>query len=389
LTPEENGGNHHIFLDLLDPTTATEASPLGGRVFGARGRVTWDSGEQVVTVDKPPNEPGANFPMWKWQVCAVQALGLPGEELPADRVAGMQTGHPDEGTGNTLFHHSFAVTFLKVRTPDVVHTDSVIYGVIHHAGGRTASLVRDGATVASQVVGPNEAFRFTDLGAGEYVVIIEGTQLARSAGHSIRSQPVRVNGQDQSQLELTLVLAESTIAGHVRNGAGRTLSLTQDGAEVATGQKCGPFYQAVAADETYRFTGLTAGAFRVAIAGTPVVSPVATLDGTNSVTADLVAPALNKPLAHYVLFGPPDRPATRANLLLAQEYLLAFGPSFGFSQKDARNASLVTIIAGADAVSTQVEADLDAGGTPVQRIAGSVTEVAAALAAHVTSGRAF
>ncbi len=113
------------------------------------------------------------------------------------------------------------------------------------------------------------------------------------------------------------------------------------------------------------------------------------LDGTNSVSVDLVAPALNKPLAHYVLFGPPDRPATRVHLLLAQEYLLAFGPTFGFSQNDAHNASLVTIIAGTDAVSTQVEADLAADGAPVQRIAGSVTEVAATLAAHVASGKAF
>ena len=62
LTPEENGGNHHIFLDLLDPATATDASPLGGRVFGARVRITWEGGEQVVTLEKPVNEPGDQLP---------------------------------------------------------------------------------------------------------------------------------------------------------------------------------------------------------------------------------------------------------------------------------------------------------------------------------------
>ena len=373
LTPEENGGNHHIFLDLLDPATATDASPLGGRVFGARARITWDDGEQIVTVEKPLNEPGTNFPMWKWQVCAAEALGLPGEALPTDRVTGMHTGHPDEATGNTLFHHSFGVTYLKVRTADAVYTDSVIYGAIHRAAGRSVALLRDESTVASQVVTAEETFRFTDLGAGQYVIIVEGTQL--------RSQPVSVNGQDQSQLDLTLVLAESAIAGTVRSGAGRTVALIRDGVEVAT--------QIVAADARYRFAGLTAGTYRVTIPGTQAISPAITLDGIRTAAVDLVAPAADKPLAHYVLFGPPDRAATRAHLLLAEDYLLAFAPAFGFSPAEARSASLVTILGGPDAVSTQVEADLAAAGIPVQRIAGSVTEVAAALAARVKGGQAF
>ena len=35
LTPEENGGNHHIYLDILDPATAPDPGSMGGRVFGA------------------------------------------------------------------------------------------------------------------------------------------------------------------------------------------------------------------------------------------------------------------------------------------------------------------------------------------------------------------
>ena len=142
--------------------------PWAGRSTEARARITWDGGEQIVTIDKPLNEPGANCPMWKWQVCDVDALGLPAEELPSDRVTGMHTGHPDEAPGNTLFHHSFSVTFLKVRKPDQVYTDSGIYGVIHNAAGRTAQLLRAETVVSSQVVAGDETFRFTDLGAGEY-----------------------------------------------------------------------------------------------------------------------------------------------------------------------------------------------------------------------------
>ena len=102
LTPEENQGRHHIFLDALDEA--------GNRQFGAQASVTWPGGQQTITVDKPLGEPGANFPLWKWQVASVEMLGL-----PSDRVENLHTGHPDEppGLNNTLFHHSFAVDFQR------------------------------------------------------------------------------------------------------------------------------------------------------------------------------------------------------------------------------------------------------------------------------------
>jgi hypothetical protein len=373
LTPAENGGNHHLYLDILDPATAPDPGSLGGRVYGARARITWEGGEQIVTIDKPLNEPGTNFPMWKGQVCDAIGLGLPGEELVSDRVTGMHTGHPDEAVGNTLFHHSFSVTFLKVHNPEVVYANSVVYGVIHNAAGRTAQLLRGGTVVAAQVVAADETFRFAKLGAGEYLVAVAGTQL--------RSTPVRVHGQDQAPLDLTLVVADSVISGRVRNGAGRTLSLAREGAQIAT--------QPVAADESYRFAGLSAGTYRIAVAGTQAMSAPITLTGTESVTVDLTVPTVGRALAHYVLFGPADQPATRAHLLLAQEYLLKFAPSFGFRPEEAVGASRVTILAGLDAVDAEVEGRLTAAGIIVHRTAGSVAEVAAALAARVDAGKPF
>lgn len=371
LTPEENGGNHHIYLDVFDPTLGGE--PYGGRVQGARLRVTWDGGEQIVTVDKPANEPGTNFPMWKWQVCAVECLGLSGQDLPSDRVTGMHTGHPDEGSGNTLFHHSFHVTFVKTQAATQVYTDSVIYGVIHNAAGRTAVLTRGGTEVARQSLGADEAYRFEGLGAAEYVIGVEGTDF--------RSTATQVNGRDQVQLNLTLVLKQSAISGKVQNGAGREVALLKETTEVAR--------QTVAEDETYRFADLAAGVYRVSIPGTQVVSGPLTVNGTDQATADLVAPAADKPLEHYVLFGSVDLPATRANLLLAQDYLLAFAPAFGFSAAEAQSASAVTIIAKQDEVGAEVEQQLVAAGASVQRIAGTAEAVAAALAARISEGRAF
>ncbi|MCX6029729.1 MAG: hypothetical protein NT169_10565 [Chloroflexi bacterium] len=373
LTPAENGGNHHLYLDILDPALAQEANLQGQRTFGARAKITWDGGEQLVTVDKPLNEPGANFPMWKWQICAAAALGLPGQELPSDRVTGLQTGHPDEAPGNTLFHHSFNVTFVKAQAAVVVYRDSVVYGVVRGAAGRTVTLLRGSEAVAQQPLAADGTFRFADLAAGDYAVAVEGTPL--------RSAPTTMDGQSQARLDLELILTESVITGRVRNGADRTVQLTRDAAEVATAT--------VASDESYRFGGLAAGVYRVALVGTQAVSDAMTLDGANTATADLVVPGPGKPLAHYVLFGPADHPKTKANLLLAQDYLLAFTPTFGFSATEAAGAGLVTIIGGTDAVSAETEAGLAAGAATVQRIAGSPTEVAAALAQRIAAGRPF
>jgi hypothetical protein len=371
LTPQENGGNHHIYMDARDPASGGGAD--GVRVNGARLRITWDGGEQIVTVDKPANEPGANFPMWKWQVCAVTCLGLSGQELPSDRVTGLHTGHPDEAAGNTLFHHSFHVTFVKTKAAERVYTDSVIYGVIHNGAGRTAVLLKDGKEVARKGLGVDEAYRFAGLAAGEYVVMLEGTDL--------RSATTRMNGRDQVQIDLTLTLKKSAIKGRVRNGAGRTVTLLKNGKEVAT--------RTVAADETFRFIDLPAGAYRVTLAGTNVISGELKVDGVSEATAELIAPAGGKSLQHYVLFGPIDNPRTRAHMLLAQDYLLAFKPVFGFSPAEARAASSVTIVGGPADVSAQTEAELRSEGVTAQRIGGTVAEVAAALSARIASGRAF
>ena len=211
LASQVNNGNHHIYLDVLDPALPDAAKALGGRVFGARLKVTWDGGESIVTVEKPLGEPGGNFPMWKSQDCAVAALGLEGHELPSDRVTGLHIRHPDEAPGNTWGHHSFIVIFVRTQA----------------------------------------------------------------------------------------------------------------------------------------------------------------------------APSDGKPVAHYVLFGPAEQPATAVNLLLAQEYLLTFHPAFGFNPAEAAGASRVTILADEKSVGAQIVTDLTAGGVTVERITGTAAEVAAALTEQV------
>ncbi len=57
---------------------------------------------------------------------------------------------------------------------------------------------RAGEEVGRKALSSDETFRFPSLGAGEYVVAVEGT--------AFRSPTTRVNGRDQVMLDLTLVL---------------------------------------------------------------------------------------------------------------------------------------------------------------------------------------
>ncbi len=184
LTPAENHGNHHIFLNALDEA--------GNRIMGAKAHVTWPGGEQTITVDKPSNEPGANFPLWKWQIAAVEML-----DLPSDQIVNLHTGHPDEppGTGNTLFHHSFLVDFQRA-VKAVSSSGSTISGAVTNGEGRRVLLTLDGEIVARSDVDAAGEYRFEEVAAGEYVLVVEGT--------GVYSSPVTVDGSQAITVDLAV-----------------------------------------------------------------------------------------------------------------------------------------------------------------------------------------
>ena len=122
LTGAENMGNHHIYCEVLDEE--------GNRINGARLVLMQDgSPPSFAVVDKPANEPGTNFPLWKADKAAVAVTWPDNISLPSEQVVGLSTGHPDEEMGNTLFHHSFYVVFQRTDIPadeagDAVHGGS-------------------------------------------------------------------------------------------------------------------------------------------------------------------------------------------------------------------------------------------------------------------------
>jgi hypothetical protein len=287
LSPVENHGNHNVYVDLLDED--------GNRIYGAKARMTWQGGQGEVTIDKPENEPGTNFPVWKHQVCTVEGMGL-----PSDKVINLHSGHPDEpgppAWGNTLFHHSFYVVFQRT--------------------------IKDG-------------------------------------------EPLQEN---------------SIIEGTVINGAGMTIVLSSNGQMVAS--------QVIGADGSYRFANLPAGSFTVAVSGTDVSQANIQTDGTNVVTINLTVTGEppTKSLAFYLLFGSPNAPGTRTNLILAHNYVLKVGALCGFSVDEATNAQRVLIVGDTSAVSAEDEAKLVAAGCQVFRLSGDSYAVEQAFADLMAQG---
>lgn len=158
LTPKENDQRHHLFLDAVDTA--------GNRVTGARVHVGWDGGGRDLVIDKPPGEPGANEPMWKWQICGVQALGLPSEA-----VENLHTAHPDEPPGNTLFHHSFLVMFQRAQAEAAPALgQSAITGKVPGGGGHTLVLTDGNGHEVSAQVRDDETYRFEGLAAGKFTI---------------------------------------------------------------------------------------------------------------------------------------------------------------------------------------------------------------------------
>ncbi len=194
LSPAENHGNHNVYVDLLDED--------GNRIYGAKARMTWQGGQGEATIDKPENEPGTNFPLWKHQVGTVEGVGL-----PSDKVVNLHSGHPDEpgppAWGNTLFHHSFYVVFQrKIKDGEPPPENSVIEGAVFNGVGMTIVLSSEGQMVASQVIGADGRYRFANLPAGSFTVAVSGTNVSQAN--------IRTDGTNIVTVNLTVLVVPPT-----------------------------------------------------------------------------------------------------------------------------------------------------------------------------------
>jgi N-acetyl-anhydromuramyl-L-alanine amidase AmpD len=77
-----------------------------------------------------------------------------------------------------------------------------------------------------------------------------------------------------------------------------------------------------------------------------------------------------KPIYHYMLFWAANGRCAETDLVNARNYIGTFGPTAGFSTKEAAQAQFVTIVGGPPSVSKKVEEWLKAAGCRVERISG-------------------
>lgn len=177
-TPAENGGNHHIYVDVLDADSA--------RIFGARLLVTWNGGSQDLTIDKPLSEPGTNFPMFHFAVHDVVVIS----DLLSDKVENIHTGHDDEAPGNTLFHHSFDIDFQRTVAggPPPPPEISTLGGRVPDGAGHTLVLLLAGTEIETTQAGADTRYRFQHLAAGQYTV--------RDQNDGRQAGPIAVDGSD-------------------------------------------------------------------------------------------------------------------------------------------------------------------------------------------------
>lgn len=112
LTGAQNGGNHHVFLDVLDEK--------GQRINGARLLVS-NAGKAPfpVTIDKLANEAGADVPMHWNDTFKIWVAG----DHPSDEAHNFHIRHEDEGAGTTRGHHSFYVVFQRAAADSVIEPE--------------------------------------------------------------------------------------------------------------------------------------------------------------------------------------------------------------------------------------------------------------------------
>jgi hypothetical protein len=159
--------------------------------------------------------------------------------------------------------------------------------------------------------------------------------------------------------------SDSVIHGRVKGGAGRTARLDGPG---------GSRTMTIAADETYRFTGLAAGVYTLtALDSDPPTGMTQKqanipVDGANTVQVDLdlgsIGPA--KTMDHYLLVGSVAR--SKDDFVTALQYIRRFQPTIGTDEAEARKAHHVTILASQSAISAVVEQGLRMAGCQVQRV---------------------
>ena len=268
----------------------------------------------------------------------------------------------------------------------------VITGSVINGDGKLVVLTGPIGELQATVM--NEHYRFEGLPVGTYRIAVMADDSA--LGELVVGEGVIADGKGELIVDLELpapVRFESWVTGRVRGGVGRGVilegPLPDAGGDVVESRNT-----VVAADETYSFTGLSAGIYRAVLSDTdPPTGSMQTqagivLDGTPEggahVDFDLTALGPGKLFDHYLMVGGVAR--TKDDFLAILRYVARFRPNVGSDEAEARQARHVTILGGTSSVSALTEQGLRMSGCHVQRIDSDYAEKLAKL---LDEGRAY
>ena len=118
LSPEQNGGNHHTYADLIDADGALLPVPNTNLLVYDWEGMQPEETPPPVAFDKRPPEPSANVPIWAGQHLSTWIEGgAQGAPAISDRVVNLRTDQPGEG-GNSAGHHSFYIVWQYYEPSD-------------------------------------------------------------------------------------------------------------------------------------------------------------------------------------------------------------------------------------------------------------------------------
>lgn len=368
LSPEENQGRHHIFVQAHFHPDSTSDEVLF--------LVEWEDGSQEYKLRRSRRESIGHVAMFTWQVCNVQMLGAPSEI-----VTGLTANHPDElledGTrsGNTLFHHSFQVEFEEVIEES---EESVIHGLISNGIGLTLRLLADNEILGEGTIPRSGSYRFKSIPAGECVLQVVNPDNDEIV---VESQVIELDGSNEVEMDLDVpeapAASEPTPAApapelpeNLTPSLDNTLQPAQvPGAEPLT--PAVPTAPVASSPPELPPAQATSPAQPAAPVQPTPAQPVAPLQATGVLAV--------KTIEHYILFGPREHFATKVYLPLLVGELTATGATFGFSADEAAHARRVTILASPDVVGPEIDQHLQQQGTVVQRAYGDLATIRAAI----------
>ena len=344
LTPEENEGRHHIFVQAHFAETSQHSD--------ATVRITWEGGSQDFTLEKNQRNSILSFAMFTWQTCNVSMV-----DAHSELVSGLTANHPDElsergeRTGNTLFHHSFLVEFEEKV---VAQKNSRIFGQIVNGADLTLQLLADGQVLGSGEIPQSGAFRFNSVPAGTFVVQVMDPDTDEVVA---QSKPISLDGVNAAEINLEVApppAAEAETAAEVPPAVAMP---TPDDLE---GLSKPPVVEPLAP-----------GLVPPAPPPEPVRSQAPATREDNARTVSGYA----KSIDHYILFGPREHFATKAYLPLLMSHLLESNATFGFSPEEALHARRVTILASPDVLPVTLEEKFQKHGIEVTRAHGDLERI--------------